>query len=93
MKQQNANSRSPILPTPEEMSLPINGTNPSSKRGMNSMENMKGVVTFGGVSISTFPDETQRTIFTDNNRSSILSTPTRQARLDDKVAFLEEIIP
>jgi len=36
----------------------MNGTNPSSKRGVNSMENMKGMVTFGGVSISTFADET-----------------------------------
>jgi hypothetical protein len=58
MKQQNANSRSPLLPTSEEMTLPLNGTHPSSKRGMNSNENMKAVVTFGGVSISTFADET-----------------------------------
>jgi len=95
MKQQNphGNSRSPLLPTPQELILPANGTNPSSKRGTNSNDNMKAVVTFGGVSISTFANDTQGTILTDNNRSSILSTPTRQARLDDKVAFLEEIIP
>ena len=93
MKQTASNSRSPLLTTPQEMNLPMTGTNPSSKRATNSNENMKGVVTFGGVSISTFLDETQKSIFTDNNRSSILSTPTRQVRLDDKVTFLEEIIP
>jgi len=73
-----------------EMGLPINGTNPSSKRAGDTIhENMKGVVTFGG--LSSYMNETKT--ITDFNRSSILSTPTRMKRLDDKVAFLEEIIP